>query len=459
MLFPRGALKTETRAVLAGRGYTGGEQSEEIGRFLRAAEDLIGVLVEQGPDWFGFMHLTFQEFYAARAIVHRSSDAARLIARYWDHPDWREVWPLYALAVQTDAAKLEHLFRTILASGADLDAQLFRPQLACLRLAGLGGAPLPPAIAPVLDWATNVLKGAGYPLFEIMDRLAAWERRLTPELRSAVLARLADDRAVHAPNGGAGAGGCDGRAGGSLRAAPRLADDDWVVRWAAMQALSGAMGEREVRAALLGQLADRHGSVRHAAARVLASAVGEQEVSAALLLRLADEEWDVRREAARALAGAVSEREIRDALLARLGRDEELVRQAAAWALASVASEAEVRDALLARLSHAELYVRQDAAEALAGAVGEQQVRAALLARLGDNDGLVRQAAVQALAAVVGEAKVRAALVARLGDNDEAARFAAVGALASAVGEAEVRDTLLARLDDNAGVRWSAVRH
>ena len=175
------SLKQEARRILAERGYTGREQSEEIGRFLRAAEDLIGVLVEQGPDRFGFLHLTFQEFYAARAIVHRSGDAARLIARYWDHPDWREVWPLYALAVQNDAAKLDHLFQTIVASGDNLDAQLFRPQLACLRLAGLGGAPLPAAITPVLDWAAEVLKHAAYPLFEIMHRLAAWERRLPLE--------------------------------------------------------------------------------------------------------------------------------------------------------------------------------------------------------------------------------------------------------------------------------------
>jgi hypothetical protein len=140
VLFERDALKEEARKILAERGYTGREQSEEIGRFLRAAEDLIGVLVEQGPDRFGFLHLTFQEFYAARAIVHRSGDAARLIARYWDHPDWREVWPLYALAVQNDTAKLEQLFETILVAPDNLDARLFRPQIACLRLAGLGAA-------------------------------------------------------------------------------------------------------------------------------------------------------------------------------------------------------------------------------------------------------------------------------------------------------------------------------
>ena len=84
------------------------------------------------------------------------------------------------------------MFATILASGHELDAQLYRPHLACLRLAGLGGEPLPPAIGPVLDWASEVLSGAGYPLSEIMVCLGAWERRLTPEFRSALLARLGD---------------------------------------------------------------------------------------------------------------------------------------------------------------------------------------------------------------------------------------------------------------------------
>jgi HEAT repeats len=301
-----------------------------------------------------------------------------LIARYWDHPDWREVWPLYALAVQGEPAKLQHLFQTILASGDDLDAQLFRPQLACLGLAGLGRAPLPPVIGPVLHWAVEVLKRTAYPLFEIMHRLAAWERRLTSELRSAALARLADD--------------------------------DWSVRRAVVRALAAAVDDREVREALLTRLGDAVEYVRQSAAVALSPAMGEAEVRAALLARLGDADRSVREAAARTLTAAVGEAEVRNALLAQLGgaatsRSASIllrewpVRRAAAWALAGAVGDAEVRAALLARLGDDDWSVRRAVVRALVGAVGEQEVCAAVLARLPDKNRDVASAAAKVLGA------------------------------------------------------------
>ncbi|MFO1119999.1 MAG: HEAT repeat domain-containing protein [Rhodospirillales bacterium] len=58
----------------------------------------------------------------------------------------------------------------------------------------------------------------------------------------------------------------------------------------AVRALAGAVGEAEVRAALLARLNDRDVAVRWAAMQALAAAVGEAEVRAALLARLADRE-------------------------------------------------------------------------------------------------------------------------------------------------------------------------
>lgn len=239
VLFDRAMLKATAKAVLAARGYTGGEQDKEAERFLAAAEDLIGVLVAQAPDRFGFLHLTFQEFYAARAIAKKSEpERTLLIARWWDHPDWREVWPLYALAVQNEPAKYEHLSAMILANGHDLDHRLFRPQFACLRLAGVGSAPLPPAMAPVIRWAVDHAQGPNWQFSPIAWVLGAWERRHTDDVRAALVARLGDG--------------------------------DELVRLTAAQALAAAVGEAEVRAALLARLGDDDRDVRGAAAQALA---------------------------------------------------------------------------------------------------------------------------------------------------------------------------------------------
>ncbi|MFO1120000.1 MAG: NACHT domain-containing protein [Rhodospirillales bacterium] len=242
VLFDRAMLRDAAKAVLAARGYTGREQDTEADRFVAAAEDLIGVLVAQAPDRFGFLHLTFQEFYAARAVAKKGEEErTSLIARFWDHPDWREVWPLYALAVQNEPAKLQHLFTTILASGHDLDDRLFRPRFACLRLAGVGTSPLPVAVASVTAWAFDALKERNLLLFQVLDVLGAWERRLPNNLRAAILARLADL--------------------------------EGYVRSAAVQALAAAMGEAEVRAALLARLADSDEDVRKTAVQALAAGI------------------------------------------------------------------------------------------------------------------------------------------------------------------------------------------
>lgn len=317
------------------------------------------MLVAQAPDRFGFLHLTFQGFYAAGAVAKKGEqERTRLIARFWDHPDWREVWPLYALAVQNDPTKHEHLFATILDSGHELDAHLYRPQLACLRLAGLGGATLPPTAKRVVDWACNVLKGTAGSAKQLMTALSSWERQLTHDLRATLVA---------------GWSGYNG-----------------LVSWAAGQALATSVGEADVRVALLAGLDDEYSLRRWAAAKALAAVAGEEEVRRVLLVRLGDDDLFMREGVARALAAVAGDAEVRMALLAQLGDEEEFVRRAAADALAAVAGEAEVRAALLARLRDNEAHVRWAAAEALAAAVDDAEVQAALLARLGDDEAYVR---------------------------------------------------------------------
>jgi hypothetical protein len=71
LLFSPEKIVEMARSELTVRGYVGHDLDNELRRFLEAARDLIGVLVEQAPDRFGFVHLTFQEFLAARALLKR----------------------------------------------------------------------------------------------------------------------------------------------------------------------------------------------------------------------------------------------------------------------------------------------------------------------------------------------------------------------------------------------------
>ncbi len=67
------------------------EQSErEIKIFLRKVEEHTGLFVERSPKRYGFMHLTFEEYYAARYLIARSRTRAQLIRQHLHEPRWEE---------------------------------------------------------------------------------------------------------------------------------------------------------------------------------------------------------------------------------------------------------------------------------------------------------------------------------------------------------------------------------
>ncbi len=146
VLFSEAEARAAAEHALRRHEYRGRELETEINRFVEAARDVIGVLVEQGPEVFGFLHLTFQEFLAARAITRLTlPDANLLVARWWDHPDWDETWILYALGCEAQEGRSDALFATILTRGSRhaLDRLLHRPERMAFRLAGVGTRRLP----------------------------------------------------------------------------------------------------------------------------------------------------------------------------------------------------------------------------------------------------------------------------------------------------------------------------
>ena len=86
----------------------GPEQSRQILDEI-AAEN--GLLKEQARGWYGFLHLTLQEYFAAQyAVDHQQIDA---ILRKRDDPWWEEVLLLYAGRIPDASALLQRLLEGI----------------------------------------------------------------------------------------------------------------------------------------------------------------------------------------------------------------------------------------------------------------------------------------------------------------------------------------------------------
>lgn len=93
----------------------------DIEQFLRMVREHTGLFVERAPGRYGFMHLTFEEYYASRYLVARRKTSATLIRSHLHHPRWDEPVLLalgfVGLDTPEDAADLVET--AILAQGED----------------------------------------------------------------------------------------------------------------------------------------------------------------------------------------------------------------------------------------------------------------------------------------------------------------------------------------------------
>lgn len=188
VVFTRDALRSVVATALTLRNYSPTEVELRVAAFTNRALKFIGVFVEKGPDRFGFLHLTFQEYYAASWLTVHEDEAALLISSQWQHPDWREVWDLYVLGLKENDKKLDALHKAV---GSNLDAMLIR-----LRWLGLGAAPFPES-GPrdeVRKYAVDALQYDVSPeeSSDALGVLARWERSYPPDILKG-LQQLLDD--------------------------------------------------------------------------------------------------------------------------------------------------------------------------------------------------------------------------------------------------------------------------
>jgi tetratricopeptide (TPR) repeat protein len=67
------------------------EIQQAVALFLRKVRETTGLFVERAPAVYGFMHLTFEEYFAARHIANNDwAEILQLIRAHWSEPRWEE---------------------------------------------------------------------------------------------------------------------------------------------------------------------------------------------------------------------------------------------------------------------------------------------------------------------------------------------------------------------------------
>ena len=78
-------------AELRGEETNSPEILQAVEEFLRRVRETTGLFVERSPQAYGFMHLTFEEYFAAREIADKDpADILAVIQNCWQEPRWEE---------------------------------------------------------------------------------------------------------------------------------------------------------------------------------------------------------------------------------------------------------------------------------------------------------------------------------------------------------------------------------
>ncbi|GHO98495.1 NTPase [Reticulibacter mediterranei] len=102
---------------------------EEISKFLLNVREHTGLFVERAPRHYGFMHQTFEEYYAARYLVALSKIRAKLIRQHLHDPRWDEpiLLALGFVGLESRFEAQELVETAILAEGEDARTLGLRP--------------------------------------------------------------------------------------------------------------------------------------------------------------------------------------------------------------------------------------------------------------------------------------------------------------------------------------------
>jgi len=458
----------------------------EVRKFLAAVREHTGLFVERAPRRYGFMHLTFEEYYVARHLIARSKTRAKLIRQHLHQPRWEEpiLLSLGFVGLEYPAEASELVETAILAEGEEADELGFTPSqyegllgrdyLFALRCLGDNIPVRPKLMKRLIERLANELlystDSARFQRYNqtLRERLAyvggsAGANVLLPLLVAALHNADADVRSNAALSLGK-----LGQASPDVIAAlvTALHDADGILCSIAARSLAHlGQASPEATAALFTALHNADADIRSSATESLGYlGQASPEVIAALLTTLHDADARVRSTAAESLGhlGQLSPEAIA-ALLTALHDPEAYVRITAAASLGHLGQlSPEAIAALIAALHDPNAYVRFSAAESL-GHLGQlsPEAIAALLTALHDADAYVRSAAAESLGHLGQTSpEALAALIAALHDSNADVRISAaesLGHLGQLSPEA-ITALLTALHDADPSVRFSAAR-
>jgi len=471
------ATEGEVREQLANvkAGFVGKEPDDPdvqnaVSEFLTRIRQHTGLFVERAPRRYGFMHLTFEEYFAARWLVAKPREAAKRIRNHLHRPRWEEPILLaigfYGMEFPDDVSDLveQAILGQDLGGPSPYEEILHRDLLFALRV--LGDQDVNVALRKqIVDGAFGLwMDEEGAEKYKSLQEhfeqiIQAIQGSMAGNELNSFFVNALRDSSIDVRTGAANAlRNSTPSAQVTTALLSAFHHDNERVRASTALALRNATSQPEVATALLTALCDTNTEIREYAVHVLRTATNQPQIVSALLSALRDKNQHGRASVAGALGGAVTQPEVVSTLLFALHDENEYIRASAAEALGKATTHSEVVTALLAVLHDRNAYVRASAASALNTATNQPEVVSALLAALRNDHWRVRVCAADSLRNATTQSEVITVLLFTLRDEDTDVRARAAHALSTATAQPEIVNKLLAALhDENANVRAGAV--
>jgi HEAT repeat protein len=303
---------------------------ERSQKFLAEMREMSGLIVERGYDAFGFLHLTFQEYFAGRALAKMDPNTRWDEVRTHLHePRWRE--PILLCAGQLGVVEkrrdvVSEFVGKILTNDDPTENDIHRNLLLALSIACDDVNLEHTLLNNIVQKAMACLQINVYVLASelinklgqlIVNGIASAEAclLLLANSKDTQLQLTAIDALME----------CVEHPGIRQAILQRLDDQHWQVRRSAVNALATLISsDADVRQAILQRLDDQDEYVRRSAVNALATLISsDADVRQAILQRLDDQDWQVRSSAFIALSKieklGIFEKNIRQELINWLG--------------------------------------------------------------------------------------------------------------------------------------------